>query len=142
MEYEGLSTICFNCGCYGHLSEQCSWKEGVDVADNEGGMEDTNRKVPPLGVPEEKFELWLRVTHQGRKNDKKDNTSRNKDSTAITKCNGPGSHFDLIAEMREDNIVGNGSIIVSTREIFEALNDELTQQWKVVNVEEYRGEGQ
>lgn len=23
MEYEGLSTICFDCGVYGHLKDQC-----------------------------------------------------------------------------------------------------------------------
>lgn len=45
LEYEGLHTICFHCGVYGHRENECSLKRkllGVSVAD--GGMSDEGSK--------------------------------------------------------------------------------------------------
>ncbi|CAN1129179.1 hypothetical protein LINPERPRIM_LOCUS17283 [Linum perenne] len=35
IEYEGLHTICFNCGCYGHKDEACKQIPEADVTENQ-----------------------------------------------------------------------------------------------------------
>ncbi|CAN1127159.1 hypothetical protein LINPERHAP2_LOCUS3861 [Linum perenne] len=72
VEYEGLHTICYTCGCYGHVQENC--QEVVDDAmlgDTEG------MRVNPVFQPnafeeirpevEEDFGPWMKVARSGRK---------------------------------------------------------------------------
>lgn len=45
LEYEGLHTICFHCGVYGHRENECLLKEkSLGVPSNEGGLVDGNSK--------------------------------------------------------------------------------------------------
>lgn len=82
------------------------------------------------------------MTHQEKRNDKKGNAFRNKDSTAITRCNGLGLHCDLITEIGEDDLANNGLIADSMGRNSGALNTESIQKRKVVNTRDVRGEGQ
>lgn len=59
MEYEGLLAIYFDCGCYSHLQDQCPITAGVATEERGGVTEETNRRVMPSRVPEEKFRPWM-----------------------------------------------------------------------------------
>ncbi|CAN1125177.1 hypothetical protein LINPERHAP2_LOCUS2764 [Linum perenne] len=73
IEYEGLHTICFNCGCYGHKIENCTMAPEVETTDNQ-----TTNFVNPVFQTatdqedrpevEEDFGPWMQVRRNRRKN--------------------------------------------------------------------------
>ncbi|KAK8605028.1 hypothetical protein V6N13_082487 [Hibiscus sabdariffa] len=59
IEYEGLPTICFKCGRYGHAKESC----GVEAPTKHGeGVEAEQRD------PEELYGPWMQVVNRRRRN--------------------------------------------------------------------------
>ncbi|CAN1134646.1 hypothetical protein LINPERHAP2_LOCUS8395 [Linum perenne] len=72
IEYEGLHTICFNCGCYGHKDEACQQIPEAEVTENQ-----TTSFVNPVfqcaaeqeARPEidENFGPWMQVKRNRRK---------------------------------------------------------------------------
>ncbi|CAN1131001.1 hypothetical protein LINPERHAP2_LOCUS6156 [Linum perenne] len=72
IEYEGLHTICFNCGCYGHKDEACQQIPEAEVTENQ-----TTNFVNPVfqsvaeqeARPEidENFGPWMQVKRNRRK---------------------------------------------------------------------------
>ncbi|XP_021908868.1 uncharacterized protein LOC110822953 [Carica papaya] len=106
VEYEGLPTICFECGCYDHLREQCPKKSKEVIADGETCPEENTRIVLPLPVAQgKKFGLWMQVVYRGKRNDRKGNNPANKEGFVTTDRNGSGSRFDLIIEILEGDFV-------------------------------------
>ncbi|CAN1137715.1 hypothetical protein LINPERHAP2_LOCUS10234 [Linum perenne] len=72
IEYEGLHTICFNCGCYGHKDESCKQKPEEVVTDNQTTsfanpifQEALASDVRP--EVEEDFGPWMQVKKTRRK---------------------------------------------------------------------------
>ncbi|CAN1170704.1 hypothetical protein LINPERHAP2_LOCUS29142 [Linum perenne] len=75
IEYEGLHTICYSCGCFGHVQDHCLNKPEEDKAVTPGdvfsnpifqnkGPEDLRPEV------EEDFGPWMKVTRAGRRGKK------------------------------------------------------------------------
>ncbi|CAN1195088.1 hypothetical protein LINPERHAP2_LOCUS42916 [Linum perenne] len=72
IEYEGLHTICFNCGCFGHKVEACKQAPEVEVTENQ-----TTSFVNPVfqAAPdhevrpeiEEDFGPWMQVKRNKRR---------------------------------------------------------------------------
>ncbi|CAN1143339.1 hypothetical protein LINPERHAP2_LOCUS13549 [Linum perenne] len=72
IEYEGLHTICFNCGCYGHKDESCKQKPEEVVTDNQTTSFANPIFQEPLASDvrpevEEDFGPWMHVKKTRRK---------------------------------------------------------------------------
>lgn len=52
VEYEGLSQICFNCGLYGHVSDNCGVNKDSDTSHN-------TTKESPKSSPTAPFGPWM-----------------------------------------------------------------------------------
>ncbi|CAN1142726.1 hypothetical protein LINPERHAP2_LOCUS13215 [Linum perenne] len=75
VEYEGLHTICYSCGCYGHVQANCQENNG-----NEVGVESEVVRSNPIfqskemvnDRPEidEDFGPWMKVSRSGRRGKK------------------------------------------------------------------------
>lgn len=61
IEYEGLAQICFKCGCYGHLIEEC----GIGK-DREEAMEGVTGLLTMNGAQSEPFGPWM-IASNGRR---------------------------------------------------------------------------
>ncbi|KAK8580709.1 hypothetical protein V6N12_070964 [Hibiscus sabdariffa] len=98
IEYESLPTICFSCGKYGHLTDNCTTKLD-DPAE-------TNDMAPPIPTQssesdEAAFGPWMLVEKQQRR------TGRMPQSV-VPKHNerhAMGSRFNPIMEIQEDTLV-------------------------------------
>ncbi|CAN1154114.1 hypothetical protein LINPERHAP2_LOCUS19827 [Linum perenne] len=73
IEYEGLHTICFSCGCYGHTLEHCPTKDsGKEEAPETKDMvtnpnfQDRIAEDPRPEVDED-FRPWMKVCRTNRK---------------------------------------------------------------------------
>ncbi|CAN1148712.1 hypothetical protein LINPERHAP2_LOCUS16637 [Linum perenne] len=72
IEYEGLHTICFGCGCYGHEESSCTVAKGEDVlpvatttfSNPVFGGADPHEQRPEV---EEDFGPWMKVKRQARR---------------------------------------------------------------------------
>ncbi|CAN1187237.1 hypothetical protein LINPERHAP2_LOCUS38612 [Linum perenne] len=75
IEYEGLHTICYSCGCFGHVQDQCQKKAEeapvevpgdvfVNPIFQNSGIEDPRPEV------EEDFGPWMKVSRAGRRSKK------------------------------------------------------------------------
>ncbi|CAN1149421.1 hypothetical protein LINPERHAP2_LOCUS17012, partial [Linum perenne] len=73
VEYEGLHTICYVCGCYGHGQGECPASiEDVEAAENviTNPVFQKSTIVEDRPEVEEDFGPWMKVTRTGRKNRK------------------------------------------------------------------------
>lgn len=121
VEYEGLPTICFSCGMYGHLKENCdrakgrgneergqvSAKEGVEVGDGSGRKEGKDAFGP-----------WMHVSRRNGKQPVPHETRKvaarpNLDQTLVRPKQVPnsshkGSRFSVLElEARGENVDQN-----------------------------------
>ncbi|XP_019180087.1 PREDICTED: uncharacterized protein LOC109175269 [Ipomoea nil] len=71
IEYEGIHLICFNCGCYGHRSENCS-PESLNKDNLEGDLAPTTTQIKNSHVPKEKYGTWMLVTRKERRRPRRD----------------------------------------------------------------------
>ncbi|KAK8661593.1 hypothetical protein V6N13_091191 [Hibiscus sabdariffa] len=55
IEYEGLPTICYHCGKYGHLEERCLAKDNADGSHTMDVVEE------PVQKPVERYGPWMQV---------------------------------------------------------------------------------
>ncbi|XP_019199070.1 PREDICTED: uncharacterized protein LOC109192823 [Ipomoea nil] len=74
IEYEGIHSICFSCGRYGHRTEQCSPEIQAENEPGEGNALPEKRQINNQ-VPKEKYGTWMLVTRKARRYPKRDNTS-------------------------------------------------------------------
>ncbi|CAN1273808.1 hypothetical protein LINPERPRIM_LOCUS15199 [Linum perenne] len=75
IEYEGLHTICYSCGCFGHVQDQCMNIPEEDKAAAPGDVFSNpifQNKGPedPRPEVEEDFGPWMKVTRAGRRGKK------------------------------------------------------------------------
>ncbi|CAN1193206.1 hypothetical protein LINPERHAP2_LOCUS41935 [Linum perenne] len=75
IEYEGLHTICYSCGCFGHVQDQCHNKEEETKVEAPGDMVFNpvfqNKGVEdPRPEVEEDFGPWMKVSRAGRRGKK------------------------------------------------------------------------
>ncbi|CAN1156360.1 hypothetical protein LINPERHAP2_LOCUS20905 [Linum perenne] len=75
IEYEGLHTICFSCGCYEHTLDHCTTKENAETAVAPDVMVANptfqNRSMDdPRPEVEEDFGPWMKVKSSNRKGKK------------------------------------------------------------------------
>ncbi|CAN1177378.1 hypothetical protein LINPERHAP2_LOCUS33069 [Linum perenne] len=64
-EYEGLHTICFNCGCYGHKDETCKQAPEAEVFANPVFQEVNDTEIRP--EVEQDFGPWMQVKKNSHK---------------------------------------------------------------------------
>ncbi|CAN1273486.1 hypothetical protein LINPERPRIM_LOCUS15066 [Linum perenne] len=71
IEYEGLHTICFSCGCYGHAQDACDKKAEEELEENSEIMISNpifqNKAEDPRPEVEEDFGPWMKVSRSSRK---------------------------------------------------------------------------
>lgn len=94
VEYEGLPTICYHCGRYGHLEEGCPQKVQVIMpATERPAAMDTSAPAE-----EAKYGPWMQVQRRGGRNARITKTQV-EDSTAP--IGRGGTRFDLLATSDE-----------------------------------------
>lgn len=109
VEYEGLPTTYFKCGCYGHLREQCPRTSREVATDGESRLKENIKVVSSQSVAQrKKFGSWMQVVQWERRNDRKGNNLINKKGYVTTGHNGSRLHFDLIVEIGEGDSFNTG----------------------------------
>ncbi|XP_028804922.1 uncharacterized protein LOC114759853 [Neltuma alba] len=108
VEYEGLPTICYHCGRYGHLDSVCPVKvqpQGTTPVTSNPLAEGPTKPAPPLSVAEtwasetqtreEKvFSEWMKAPTRGGRYTR--GSRRNPDSSTHYRVNG-GNRFNILA---------------------------------------------
>ncbi|KAL4335296.1 hypothetical protein GQ457_07G002400 [Hibiscus cannabinus] len=94
IEYEGLPTICFKCGKYGHAKEIC----GITPIAEANDVEDIAQRNP-----DDLYGPWMQVPNHRRRNVQPKEDLGN-DSDDKLKCVGSGSRFLAIANIRIDMV--------------------------------------
>ncbi|KAL4297759.1 hypothetical protein GQ457_12G019230 [Hibiscus cannabinus] len=100
IEYEGLPSICFTCGKYGHGKERC----GVPKETT-----DKNNSVVEQRNPTELYGPWMQVVNRKRRNTYSPNTTRNLVRSAKP-TDKVGSHFaelfetENVIELEDDSL--------------------------------------
>ncbi|KAL4272377.1 hypothetical protein GQ457_13G019170 [Hibiscus cannabinus] len=112
LEYEGLQSICFKCGVYGHLKESCGVVQPVTQLSNPGGIGAViSEAVQPLEPSaKEPFGPWMQVSSRRRKtvylgSDMGSPRNRGKQPMAAS-----GSRFASLAENNSRlNVITSGN---------------------------------
>jgi len=93
VEYEGLPTICYNCGCYGHLEGLCPRKMNTQMPETSAPVNMV--KTPnPEAREKESYGPWMQVQRRGRKGDRV--TRKGAEGSTSIGVSG-GTRFDLLA---------------------------------------------
>ncbi|CAN1142454.1 hypothetical protein LINPERHAP2_LOCUS13095 [Linum perenne] len=106
IEYEGLHTICFHCGCYGHSLHSCP------ILNLQEHTEDQTNPTPPAGFPMQDDDIrpevvedygpWMLAKKRNRtKSMPSPNASPKQGSEHLNSKGGSGSRF---SSLQEDNI--------------------------------------
>ncbi|KAK9203874.1 hypothetical protein WN943_014131 [Citrus x changshan-huyou] len=104
IEYEGLPTICFECGKYGHTTDTCQSKQGVPRGQGCDGVyqpegEATGVTVDPATVDNPNILLfgpWMIVAKKGRPRKAKEGTIQGNYNQAQNGNVRSGSRFSLL----------------------------------------------
>ncbi|CAN1134505.1 hypothetical protein LINPERHAP2_LOCUS8302, partial [Linum perenne] len=75
IEYEGLHTICYSCGCFGHVQDTCQKKDADEPVEGPGEMIvnpifQNKAFEDPRPEVEEDFGPWMKVSRAGRRGKK------------------------------------------------------------------------
>ncbi|KAL4310718.1 hypothetical protein GQ457_01G027610 [Hibiscus cannabinus] len=94
VEYEGLPSICFKCGKYGHMKELC----GVAAV-----TEETTENAPEQRKPEDLYGPWMQVVNRRRHNFSKQGPS-GENGGILSAREARGSRFAALASAMSDEI--------------------------------------
>ncbi|CAN1123637.1 hypothetical protein LINPERHAP2_LOCUS1953 [Linum perenne] len=146
IEYEGLHTICYSCGCYGHAQDACTKKtEEVGMVEPEGlisnpifqssGFEEICPEV------EEDFGPWMKVSRPNRKGKKnvvaipaKRGASPAVSTTPVGEPSVRGNKFEPL--LVED------SLVKDSLEAFEEKHDPIDKLYGMGNKKEGNNDGE
>ncbi|CAN1179094.1 hypothetical protein LINPERHAP2_LOCUS33999 [Linum perenne] len=102
VEYEGLHTICFQCGCYGHEEASCPVKEATEITDPVFNGEGLGEDRPEV---EEDFGPWMMVKRQPRRSNSSQaavkQMSEKVSPVEIVKNGKSNSGFDFLKDFEE-----------------------------------------
>lgn len=114
LEYEGLSLVCFECGCYGHLRDSCPHNIRNESGQVREDMHADGNNLLQMTTLEDKFETWIQVVRWGRKSNKKENNSVSKKSTSIKGKATTRSRFNMIVQSGTKEMRNNSNILTTS----------------------------
>ncbi|CAI0463744.1 unnamed protein product, partial [Linum tenue] len=157
IKYEGLENICFHCGTYDHLIQQCSALHGEEAT--QASQKETQSTQPGHA---ETYGEWMvarrRDRRQGRQSSGGRNNERGTQNRSYDRHTNNGSCFAVLVEEGGDNQVDLAEDTqrqqpkqnhIATKKVPEASRGhatrQVTQQWvpkQTVNKDNYTPEGQ
>ncbi|KAL4333752.1 hypothetical protein GQ457_07G002590 [Hibiscus cannabinus] len=105
VEYKGLPTICYSCGCYGHTYDAC--KKVMEEA-NAKQWVDTSEKISAL--PKDRFGPWMQVSNRRAGKVSENKIIANNERLSRGKAKVVASRFAVLAsdvneiEIREEEL--------------------------------------
>ncbi|CAN1142820.1 hypothetical protein LINPERPRIM_LOCUS26198 [Linum perenne] len=134
IEYEGLHTICYSCGCYGHALDRCPSKESADPAATSDVLVDNlvflNKCLEdPCPEVDEDFGPWMKMSRSNRKGKKP------APSVGAPAATPPATTLPAV----EDSILGNKFEVLSREDsqgVDGAIPDHIKESTKEPTVEE------
>ncbi|XP_028766618.1 uncharacterized protein LOC114724436 [Neltuma alba] len=124
VEYEGLPTICYHCGRYGHLTDTCPQKNQDQMTEDTAANHPKTNQVPVMRSPvadevEETnpYGAWMQVPSSRRRPARE---MKKQPDTGYLKNVNTGTRFDLLRET-EDLHRNNSDCIEPTTENVNSL---------------------
>lgn len=95
VEYEGLHTLCFNCGWFGHVISECPDK----MEEEQGLSEEDNQRKEDAGGEEDLFGPWTMVKRISRKKPEVKSVGSNQTETEVN-----GSRFNALENLEVEEV--------------------------------------
>ncbi|MBA0676619.1 hypothetical protein Goari_018087 [Gossypium aridum] len=106
IKYEGFSSICYKCSCYGHYQEKCP--KFVKDIDLPYPILNESRPSPPkaenMAVGHSGFAPWMQATGRKRRSAKQIAINKYGKSIVVEKATSKNTRFNILADMEEPDI--------------------------------------
>ncbi|KAL4362551.1 hypothetical protein GQ457_04G013570 [Hibiscus cannabinus] len=98
IEYEGLPTICYSCGRYGHTDDGCK-----KFMEDERSKQRVDTNVVQFAPPKEKFGPWMQVSSRRSRKGSKSKVVHAHATPKTGNFKATGSSFAVLADVTDDH---------------------------------------